>query len=393
VTGACSDPLTRLLAHLEDELPRARELRRALHAAPELGHEEHATSAVVAGALAGAEVTPVAGTGLVARVGVGRAGVVVRAELDGLPVHEATGAPFAADTGTMHACGHDVHMAALVALVAAARRMEAELPAPLVALFQPAEELYPSGAQLVVGEGALDGARAVVGAHVHPDLPWGSVGVEAGAVNAAADTFRIVVDGLGGHAAYPHQTRDPVLAICAVVQALQQVVSRRIDPTHAAVVTVGALRAGQAENVVPGTAEAFGTLRTLDEADREPARAAVSEVAAGVAAAYGCGARVEFTEGEPATVNDAALAAAVAALARESGLRLAPALRSCGSDDFGYFGAVAPSLLVFVGLLGRGPHLPLHHPAFLPPDDAVDAVARVQAIAYLACARDAASTA
>ena len=384
-----ADLLRTLLGSLEVELPRAAALRERLHASPESSHKEHATAGLAAEALGAGHVERVAGTGLVARVGPPGDAVAVRAELDALPIVEETGAPFAADNGLMHACGHDVHMAALSALFRAAGRGELATPRPLAALYQPSEETYPSGADLVIREGALDGGTAaVVAAHVHPDVPWGSVSVEAGPVNASCDYLRIVVEGSGGHGAYPHRARDPILALSHVVVALQALVSRRTDPTHAAVFSVGWLRAGAAENVIPGLATAGGTLRALHPEDREPLREMAREVVENTARAHGCTARVEVTEGEPATVNDTALARAVRSLLPEAGFELAPPMRSCGSDDFGFYGRVAPTLMLFVGLKGapNTPDVPLHHPRFLPPAEAVGAVARAQAVAFAAAA-------
>jgi amidohydrolase len=378
--------LRELIHSLEAELPRALELRERLHKIPEPSHEEHATSGLVVEALGSVEA--VARTGLLAHVGPPGESVAVRAELDALPVQEETGSPFAATNGFMHACGHDVHMAALTALFRAARRIEGSLPKPLAALFQPSEEAYPSGADLVVREGVLEEARATVAAHVHPEVPWGSVSVEAGPINASSDNLRITVEGSGGHGAYPHRAHDPILALSHAVVALQSLVSRRLDPTHAAVFSVGGMRAGSAENVIPGVAEAGGTLRGLDPADREPLRKVAREIVENTAMAHGCVARVEVIEGEPATVNDPALAEAARSLLSEAGFEPAPPMRSCGSDDLGFYGLTSPTLMLFVGLEnGSGTqNVPLHHPQFLPSNEAVGAVARAQAVAFTAAA-------
>jgi amidohydrolase len=384
-----TDLLRALLGSLEDELPRATALRERLHASPEPSHEERGTAGLVAGDLETESIKPVAGTGLLARVGPPGDAVAVRAELDALPIREETGAPFAAANGFMHACGHDVHMAALAAVFRAAGRMEERLPKALSALYQPSEEMYPSGADLVVKGGTLvSGTAAVVATHVHPDVPWGSVSVEPGPVNASCDYLRIVVEGSGGHGAYPHRARDPILALSHVVVAMQALVSRRTDPMHAAVFSVGWLRAGSAENVIPGLAEAGGTLRALHPEDRQPLRGMAREIVADTARAHGCSGRVEVTAGEPATVNDTALARAARSLLREAGFGLAPAMRSCGSDDFGFYGHVAPTLMLFVGIRGapNTSDVPLHHPRFLPPAEAVGAVARSQAVAFAAAA-------
>ena len=384
-----TDLLRKLLDSLEEELPRALGLRERLHAIPERSHEEHATSGLVAEALGTGSVESIVHTGLLARVGPPREAVAVRAELDALPIQEETGSSFAATNGFMHACGHDVHMAALAALFRAAGRIEGSLPKPLAALFQPSEEAYPSGADLVVREGVLEEETgAIVAAHVHPEVPWGSVSVEAGPVNASSDNLHITVEGSGGHGAYPHRAHDPILALSHAVVALQSLVSRRLDPTHAAVFSVGWMSAGSAENVIPGVAEAGGTLRALDPADRQPLRKMAREIVENTARAHGCVARVEVTEGEPATVNDPALTEAARSLLPEVGFEPAPAMKSCGSDDFGFYGRTSPTLMLFVGI-ENGPdtqNVPLHHPRFLPPGEAVGAVARAQAVAFVAAA-------
>ena len=370
-------------------MPEAISLRERLHANPEPSNQEHNTARLVAEALGDAEA--IAGTGLLARTGpsFGRS-VAVRAELDALPIQEQTGASFAAENGFMHACGHDVHMAALAALFRAARRSGDALAGPLLALYQPSEETYPSGAEEISRKGTLAGeVEAIVAAHVHPDVPWGSVSVEPGPVNASCDYLRITVEGTGGHGAYPHRTRDPILALSHIIVALQSLVSRRLDPMHPGVFSVGWTRAGSAENVIPETAEAGGTLRALQPEDREPLREATREIVEATARANGCVAGLEITEGEPATVNDPALASSARALLPEAGFGLAPPMRSCGSDDFGFYGRLAPTLMVFVGLDGAPStgRFPLHHPRFLPPPEAVDAVARAQAVALIAASR------
>ena len=384
-----TDLLRTLLDLLTEELSQAIELRERLHAMPEPSHKERVTAHLVAQALGAGGVESVARTGLLARVGPPGEAVAVRAELDALPIEEETGASFAATNGFMHACGHDVHMAALAALFRAAGGAAESLPKSLVALLQPSEEAYPAGADLIVREGVLaEGTGAVVAVHVHPEVPWGSVSVEAGPVNASSDNLRIVLEGSGGHGAYPHRAHDPILALSHVVVALQALVSRRLDPMHAAVFSVGWVRAGSAENVIPGTAEAGGTLRALDPEDREPLRKMAHEIIAHTAQAHGCIARVEVTEGEPATVNDPALAEAARSLLPEAGLEVGPAMRSCGSDDFGFYGLTSPTLMMFVGLRGAPgtPNVPLHHPRFLPTGEAVGAVARAQAVAFVAAA-------
>lgn len=381
-------PLAKLLRGIEHELPRAVELRRRLHSRPELAHGERWTAETIAAELPVPSLTA-AGTGRIARVDARHgAAVAVRAELDGLPVRERTGADFSAEGATMHACGHDVHMAALVALTRAAHGIAHALPAPLLAVFQPSEEAYPSGAEQLAGEGQLAGAAAIVAAHVHPGLPWGEVGLDAGAVNASCDAVEIVVEGEPSHGAYPHLGRDPILALAAVILALHAQLGRRIDPMHAASLTIGVLEAGSAENVIPGRAVARGALRALHTADRRVLGELVEEVARGVAGAHGVQATVTLIPGEPPLANDPAIVARARELLGAAGLRQGPEFRSCGSDDFSFFGADAPLAMAFVGLDGATGFLtrPLHHPEFLPPDAAIGVLARVQAVLYLAAA-------
>jgi amidohydrolase len=382
--------LAALLAGVERECPRAIELRHRLHAHPELAHAEHLTAATIADELPVPCVT-VAGTGRIARVGPRGAAVAVRAELDGLPVQERTDAPFRATGAAMHACGHDVHMAALVALARAAHELGDALPAALLAMFQPSEEAYPSGAEQLVGElGAPALApAAIVAAHVHPELPWGAVALDPGTVNASCDYVTITVHGESSHGAYPHRGRDSILAIAQIVLALHTEIGRRIDPLHPATLTVGVLEGGSAENIIPAHARARAALRAHRPEDRRALRALVEEVAAGIASAHGCRATVELVPGEPALENDPGIVTRARELLAGAGLIAAPEWRSCGSDDFAFFGALhVPLVMGFVGLDGADGFQarPLHHPELLPPDAAVGALARTQAVLYLAAA-------
>ena len=381
--------LGELLAALEQQLERAVLLRHRLHAEPELAHAERLTAAAVAAELPVA-AEQVAGTGLLARVGASAgAPVAIRAELDGLPVKERTGAAFSASGEAMHACGHDVHIAALVALARAAHQIGERLPAPLLAVFQPSEEAYPSGARLIAEQAmARMAPTAVLAAHVHPELAWGTVALDPGAVNASFDAIEIEIEGHPSHGAYPHRGSDPILALSEAVLALHAAVGRRIDPLHPATLTIGVLEGGSAENVIPSAARARGALRAHREQDRLTLREMAREVVAGVAAAHGCRGTVRLTPGEPSLHNDAAIAGAARELLPAAGLRAAAQWRSCGSDDFAFFGEHAPIAMAFVGLDGAEGFQPrpLHHPELLPPDEAVGAVARVQAVMYAAAA-------
>ncbi|SHF11653.1 M20 metallopeptidase family protein [Streptoalloteichus hindustanus] len=378
--------LAALRAALREELPAAVELRRELHAQPNLSGQEGPTRKLLVDALpADLAVEQVADTGAVVRVGPAGPAVGVRAELDALPIVESTGVPWAAASGMMHACGHDVHMAALVALVRAVHRVGG--PAPLVAVCQPREETSPSGANDIVASALLRRHRveALVAAHVHPQVAPGEVAVAGGAVNASADEFEVTVRGKAGHAAYPHLTRDPVLALAHFVTAAQQLVSRDTDPMEPAVVAVCALTAGAAANAVPAEAVARGTVRAMSESQRDLLHERLREIAGGVAMTHGCRADVEITRGEPVLHNDFGLAKATAELLTAMSVPLGTPVRSCGADDFAFYQAVAPLLMMFVGVDGNTGD-GLHAPTFLPADTAVGQVADSLLAGYLAAA-------
>jgi amidohydrolase len=394
VTGAPAessvDLAAALRAALAEEAADAVRIRHQLHAAAEPSGAEQRTAATVAAALGAADAPPVGGTGRLVRIGPQPGPcVAIRAELDALPIAEQTGAPFASQTGAMHACGHDVHLAALVALSRAVRRAAgpagAGLPRALLAVLQPREEVYPSGARDIVESAEFTAQRpaAVVGVHLQPQLPAGTVAAAAGTVNAACDDFEIRVDGTAGHGGYPHLTADPVPVLCQVVLALQQIVSRRTDPLHSVVVSVGQLEAGQAPNVIPPTAVARGTLRVLEEADRPALHKALHEIVEHTSLAHGCRGTVSIDSGEPALVNDEALATACWPWLRRAGFTVDSSFRSCGSDDFSYYERSAPTLMLFVGT--EGP-FGLHHPQFLPSDGTVAQVAAVMLAGYLGAA-------
>jgi amidohydrolase len=378
--------LTALLEAADQEVPAAVALRRELHVSPELGGHETRTASRVAAAL-GEPDAPSVTTGRLVRIGAASGpSVAIRAELDALPLTERTPVAWASRNGASHSCGHDVHLAALTVAGRAVRRVGG--PLPLVAVLQPREESYPSGAQDMVGSPQLEAqdVRAVVGVHVHPHVARGQVSVGPGPVNAASDEVTITVRGRGGHAAYPHVTRDPVLAAAHVILALQHLISRRTDPMHSAVLTIGTVQAGTAANVIPEQVVLTGSLRTFEPADRASLWSAVSATASATAEAYECTAQASFTHGEPVLNNDPALATAAAACLAQAGLRVAEPLRSCGSDDFAYYCARYPSLMMFVGVGQPGtPDGPgLHHPAFLPPEEAVGEVARAMLAGYVA---------
>jgi len=380
------------MLRLDETLPAAVELRHRIHAAPRLGGDEWATSKAITEAL-GIDGTPVA-EGLFVRIGtpvrteVAVPAVAIRAELDGLPIEEGKIGPWRSTVpGVAHLCGHDVHIAALVAVTNAVARMDC--PLPLIALFQPREEVIPSGAVDFIADPSLraQGIEAMIGVHVQPVLPLGSVSAVAGVINASADNFEITVHGTPAHGAYPHLSRDPIIVTAAIVQGLQQLVSRRTDPMNPAVVTIGKIAGGNSHNQIPGTVTLLGTIRSFSETDRHQLHLLLRQVATGLAEAHGCSATVAITLGEPVLKNDPELASRVTHTLEADGFTQSEPFRSCGADDFAYYGQTFPSLMIFAGVGDGNPQSPgLHHPEFVPDDDSVSLIARIMMLSYLAAA-------
>src|SRR4051794_5307707 len=253
--------------------------RRHLHRHPEVSFEEHETSAWIAERLEefGLPVERPTETSVLARLGSGSPVVALRADIDALPIHEESGVDFASQRpGAMHACGHDGHTAML--LGAARELTRQEVAGEVRFIFQHAEELAPGGARELVQAGVMEGVDFVYGCHLWSPLEVGRVAAVPGPFMAAADFFRIVLTGRGGHAALPHTAVDTVVCAADLVGALQRVVARRIDPLQPAVVTVGSLHAGEAPNVIPGTAELTGTARSFSPAVRAQIPEAIEEI-------------------------------------------------------------------------------------------------------------------
>jgi amidohydrolase len=382
VTTAPTDELVaRWRAGVQALLDDAVALRHELHATPCLGGLESPTAQTVVDWIGVGDGEVVADTGRLLRLpgAVGPA-IALRAELDALPVEESTGVEWASTNGAMHACGHDVHLSGLAAVVRAAATLD--LPRTLAVLLQPREEGVDSGAQDIIDDGGLAGIEAVVAAHVQPRVATGVIAVTAGPVNAAMDTFRIEVSGRGGHSGYPHTVDDSVLAVSAVVVALQQLGARRIDPTAGVACMVNQVRAGTADNVVPARAVCSGTVRTMRPEDREIAHRAIEDIAVSVAAGYGCRAVVTIGPGEPVLTNDVGLAVRTAEILSELGHAVNPTFRSFGSDDFAAYCEHVRGLMVFVGTGDeRGG---LHDASYLPDDAYVATVADALIAAYCA---------
>ncbi|MGW5704374.1 M20 metallopeptidase family protein [Amycolatopsis japonica] len=373
-------------AAVEAELPSAIGLRHRVHADPRASGDEEDTARVVVEALGVDDGVRVAKTGRAVLLPGTRPGpaVALRTELDALPVTERTGVPWASETPLMHACGHDVHMAALVATVRAAAVVG--VPRPLLALLQPREETSPSGALDIVESGVLTeyGVESVIGAHVQPRLAAGVVSAVPGPVNASTDEFEVVVRGQGGHAGYPHLLRDPILALSQIVVSLQQLASRRVDPVFGAVCSVGRIEAGTTANVVPNEARLSGSLRLMRAEDRDLALEGLAEVVHGTAKAHGCRAELEISPCEPVLHNDAGLTQRAHRRLVRTGAAVDTDFRSFGADDFAHYCGMTRGLMMFVGLGDTAGAPSLHDELFLPPDAAVGRVASALIAGYLA---------
>jgi amidohydrolase len=374
------------LSAVSAELPAAIELRHRLHANPRVSGDEEDTTREVVKALGLGDGVRMAKTGRALLLDGAEGGrtIALRAELDGLPVVEDTGAPWASESSAMHACGHDVHLAALVAVCRAA--VKVGVPQPILALLQPREELAPSGAADVVQSGLLAeyDVSAVIGAHVQPRLPAGIVSAAAGPINASTDQFEIVVTGQDGHAGYPHLLRDPIVALSHVVVSLQTIASRRIDPVFGAVCSIGRINAGTAANVVPREAVALGTLRLMRESDRQGAVEILGDIVKGTARAHGCEAELHLMSGEPVLHNDSGLATRAQGWLQEGKIEVDTEFRSFGADDFAHYCGATRGLMMFAGLGDTAGAPSLHDERFLPQDSAISLVAAALVAGYLA---------
>ncbi|MYZ48650.1 M20 aminoacylase family protein [Propylenella binzhouense] len=347
--------------------------RRDFHRQPELLYEVHRTAAAVAAKLRAFGCDEVAeGIGRTGVVGVirgrggGRRGAIgLRADMDALPLEEESGKPWSSEVpGKMHACGHDGHTAMLLG---AARHL-AETRAfdgTAVVIFQPAEE-GGGGGRAMVEDGLIDrfGIEEVYGMHNMPGLPVGHFAVRPGPIMASADHFTIMVEGRGGHAAKPHSTIDPIIVGTHLVQALQSIVARNVDPLKSAVVSVTTFHAGEAFNIIPSRAKITGTARALEPVVRDMLERRISEIVQNVAAAYGASAEFAYLRNYPVTVNDAgATARAVAAAGEVAGA--AAVDENCpptmGAEDFSFMLEMRPGAMIF---LGNGDSAGLHHPAY-----------------------------
>jgi amidohydrolase len=350
------------------------ELRRDLHAHPEVAWREHRTTERVAARLDDAGLDPdllPVGTGLTCDVGAGETAVALRADLDALGLPDEKDVPYRSTVaGTCHACGHDVHTAVVVGagLVLADLDRARLLPGRVRLLFQPAEEATPGGALEVMAAGRLRGVGQVYTVHCDPQTQVGSVGLRSGPITGSADHVQVRLEGPGGHTARPHLTADLVYALGKVVTEVPAVLSRRVDPRAGLSVVWGRVAAGAAANVIPRSGEVTGTVRTLNPAAWELAPAAVEEAVRAVAAPYGVRVEVEYVRGVPPVVNDVACTARLAAAATAFGGAgaVTGTEQSLGGEDFAWYLSEVPGALARLGVRSPGDerHRDLHQSSF-----------------------------
>ena len=350
----------KLLAEAREELPRAVALRRRIHANPELGLDLPETTKAVLESIAGIELELTHSrmtSGVIARLRGARPGpsLLLRADMDALPMPEDTGLAFASqNAGRMHACGHDAHTAMLAAAVRILDRHRDALAGDVLFMFQPGEEGF-AGAKVMLDEGVIDpnAISRAFAIHIDPRIPVGRVATRAGALLASADGFIIDLVGRGGHASMPHDTIDPVPVACEIVTAIQSFVTRRIDAFDPVVITVTRIAGGTTGNVIPESVQMLGTIRATSARARERAHAGLRQVVEGIAAAHDVKANLAIGMGYPVTVNDAD----AVHFAREvlhdvlgENAYLPMPQPVMGAEDFSYVLEQIPGAMVFLGV-------------------------------------------
>ena len=363
-----------LFEKLENIYPELVNFRRDLHMHPELSFEEEKTPEKIAQFLTniGIEVrTGVGGRGVVGLLKGGKPGktVAFRADFDALPIQDEKEVEYKSQVpGVMHACGHDIHTAALLGVAKVLSEAREDIEGNIVFIHQFAEEQIPGGAKSMIEDGCLDGVDVIYGAHVVSKLPFGTVGVREGQMMASYDKFEIDIFGKGGHGAMPHLAIDPIVIGSQLITNLQQIVSRRIDPFKPAVVTVGSLNSGQVFNVIPDSARITGTVRTFDEDVRDLIEASIGQISKSTCEGAGAEVDYTYTRGYPTVVNHQVETKRVEELAKEiideeKVVQLSPVM---SGEDFAYYLQKVPGTFFNVG--GRNEEINAiyshHHPKF-----------------------------
>jgi amidohydrolase len=362
---------------VQDIAPRLIGIRRDLHAHPEIGFEVQRTAGVVA-----AELTRL---GIACRTGVGRSGVVadivggapgpclvIRADMDALPIQEMTDLAYASTIpGRMHACGHDLHTATLLGVGAVLNQFSDKLRGTVRLVFQPAEETVDSGAAAMIGDGVLDGVDMALGFHNEPGLPAGTAAYTRGASFASADSFQIIIEGRSGHAAQPHEAVDPIMVAGYLLTQLQTIVSREINPIRSAVLTVGRIEGGDAYNIIPDSCMMAGTIRTRAPETRDVIEAAVRRICAGTEIMHRVTCRLTYSRNLPPVMNDDGLLDRTIAAVRLQGGPIHEIDGGFGAEDFAFFSERVPSSHLRIGSSQPGRRDRVHNSNYQPDESCI----------------------
>lgn len=379
--------IDRIRTLADDIFPEVVHLRRAIHRRPELAFEEHETAALIADTLRGIGVEPVTGvakTGVVAHIEGGKSGptLALRADIDALPIHEANDFEFASgNPGKMHACGHDAHTASLLGTAMILSQMKEELPGAIRLIFQPSEEKLPGGAKVMIEEGVLGemneqaAPERILGQHVFPQMPVGTLGVRGGPFMASGDEIYLTIQGRGGHAAAPHLLVDPVLIQAHVLLALQAVISRNRPADQASILSFGKIIAEGATNIIPSEVQLIGTFRAMDEAWRFAAHDLIRRTCEQTAAAFGATCEVRIDVGYPALSNDPETADIVRAAAVDyvGEKHVVDLPQWHASEDFAWYTQQIPGAFYVLGVGNEAEGIThgLHTPRFTIDEEAL----------------------
>ena len=383
--------LTRIKDLATTIAPRLIEIRRHIHSHPELSGQEYQTAAFVAGVLSS--------SGIAVQEGVGKTGVIgeiqgtgnderilaVRTDMDALPIQERNSLEFVSRAqGIMHACGHDVHTTLGLGTAMILSQMAEELPGKVRFLFQSAEEIA-QGACWMVKDGAMENVSAILGVHVFPSIPGGSIGVRYGALTAAADELEIIIIGESGHGARPHEAVDAIWIAAQVITTLQQAISRTQNPLRPLVLSIGQINGGRAPNVIADQVRLLGTVRSLHPETRANLPNWIEKIVASVCNSYGAKYEVNYRRGVPSVQNDYSLTQLIQVAAEEAWgsdrVQVLPE-PSLGAEDFSIYLEHAPGSMfrLGVGFKDRAVNYPLHHPQFEVNESAI--VTGVVTLAY-----------
>jgi amidohydrolase len=361
--------------------PRLIEIRRHLHAHPELSGMEHQTSAYIAGVLSscGLNVKEAVGkTGVVGELvgkGSDRRTLAIRTDMDALPIQEHLELDFvSANPGIMHACGHDVHATLGMGTAMVLSQLSDNLPGNVRFLFQPAEEIA-LGAKWMVQDGAMKDVDAIYGVHVFPSIPARHVGIRYGALTSAADELEIVIMGESGHGARPHQAIDAIWIAAQVITNLQQAISRTQNPLHPIVLSVGQIQGGRAPNIIADRVTMTGTVRSLHPESHANLPQWIENIVQGVCQTYGAKCQVDYRRGVPSVLNDKTLTQIIESATREAwgdeSVQILPE-PSLGAEDFSVYLDNVPGCMFRLGVgHDNKTNYPLHHPKFEVDEDAI----------------------